>query len=200
MMRAIILALGLVSPSASALAQDAMLAPTETTDDSFADSLWDFVRPDYAYAQNGAYAGYAVAGIGYSLGRYLAWDLNYGYTPKSIGGHDIHSFSGKIFSYLAPIGPRHQWEIKPYLGLGFIYNPDSELFVRLPDQYPEWYYPPTAIRAGLHGGMELNLKEPGIGLFTEFVILDHEVAPVVNRGALKTRDVGSLGFGLRWEI
>lgn len=152
--------------------------------------------PDSALTQHAAYAGYAAIGFGYQW-HYGALDILYGFTPKSLAGIDVQSWSIKTSGYLGRWRVSDHLTLKPYGGLSIIYSPDQELFVKLPKQYPKSYYPPTAIRPTLLSGIEFQFART-VGIGVEFALLDSELAYLRDAHKIDPEKVGSSGFTLRW--
>jgi hypothetical protein len=152
--------------------------------------------PDSAITQHASYAGYAAIGFGYQW-HYGALDVLYGFTPKSLAGIDVQSWSIKTSGYLGRWRASEQFMLKPYGGVSIIYSPDQDLFVRLPKQYPKAYYPPSAIRPALLSGLELQIAKT-VGIGVEFALLDSELAYLRDAHQIDPEKVGSSGFTVRW--
>ena len=140
-----------------------------------------FPVPDYLVFQSRAYVGWAALGVGYSFwDKKLDVGLMYGYVPKSLGGHKIHSLTLKN-SISAPTLSWRDLSLRTAsFGISSIYSPDQALFFFSPSQYPiRNYYPPTAVRHAFWLGTDIrwrgNPKNPGIGLFVEFAVLDADL-------------------------
>lgn len=155
--------------------------------------------PHSTVTQHAAYAGYIAAGFGYEWRDTWSVDLLYGYTPQELAGEVVHSWTLKSFAYLGSIGSKQTVRVRPYLGLSVNYSPDDELFVRLPGQYPEGYYTPTAIRPALMGGLEFKLQNQ-LALAFEFAVLDSELAYFNDTKTFDSERMGSSGFSLRWQL
>lgn len=176
-------------------AQDEALSQTVRAS-SAADS-WSRFKPDYYLLQHASYAGFVAAGIGFGEPTsHGAFELLYGYTPPQLVGQDVQSLTFKGLWRIAHLPVSGSWKLTPLFGLNFFYSPDSELFVRLPDQYPDYYYPPTAIRPAFVFGAELSGQESWRASF-EYSILDTELPYFSNAKRRDPRDIGSLGFVYR---
>ena len=162
-----------------------------------ANSLWSNLVPDSLVMQHAAYGGFVAAGVGYGSGGSLALDLLYGFTPKEFAGHDVHTWNTKGLWYIASIGLRNHTEWRGYLGLSILYSHHEELFVMLPEQYPAYYYPPTALRPMLLAGLDLQIRRT-IGLSVEYALLDTELSYLRDGGKLSSESIGSWGFSVRF--
>ncbi len=157
-------------------------------------------QPNYGLLQHSSYVGLAAAGIGYGeRDSYFTFELIYGFTSRHFSGHNVSTLSGKTTWRISNFNISPQWTLTPLLGLNIIYNPDPELFVRLPDQYPDWYYPPSAIRPAFVFGAEVAGKLSWRASI-EYSLLDTELPYIFNTKNPKLDQVGSLGFVLRKEI
>ncbi len=159
--------------------------------------------PDYLKQHLGSYQGLFAIGFGYSFFSYI-WELDmlYNYTPKYAGGRDIHSISlrNSINPYSFTIS---NVEIRPiYLGTFFIFGLDKDLDYTLPSRYPSNYYPPTAIRLGLHLGFELIYLEQPFSIkkysfSMEYTIHDVGISALFSESYLSWEDVVTWGFGFK---
>ena len=83
-------------------------------------------------------------------------------------------------------------------GLGVMYNPAKEYFVKLPKKYPKNYYAPTAFRPWMffHFGYGTGFGE----VFLNTNYLDSEIAPLYHhKGKIPLNHFGSLGIGIGIE-
>jgi hypothetical protein len=149
-------------------------------------------------AQHSAYAGNAAIGLGY-LGSTFGADALYGWTPERLAGHDVRSLTVKGLWYLFEVGHQAEVSVRPYLGLGAFYSPDSELFLKLPDQYPKSYYVPSALRPAVLTGLRLQMNS-SFSASLEFALLDSELAYVRNRKGVSYNQVGSVGVSLHYKL
>jgi hypothetical protein len=155
--------------------------------------------PNSALTQHAAYAGYLAAGFGYEWRDTWALDLLYGYTPPELAGEAIHSWTLKSLAYLFSVGSRDTVRVRPYLGLSVNYSPDSELFLRVPDRYPPGYYPATAVRPALIGGLEVRIQSQ-LAIGFEFAVLDSELAYLTDTQHFDPEYMGSSGLSVRWLL
>jgi hypothetical protein len=160
------------------------------------ESLW---VPNSAITQHAAYAGYLAAGFGYEWRDTWALDLLYGYTPPELAGEAVHSWTLKSLAYMGAIGSRDLVRLRPYLGLSVNYSPDSELFLQVPDHYPPGYYPASAVRPALVGGLEFRVQSQ-LALAFEFAVLDSELAYSTDSKTFDPEYMGSSGLSVRWLL
>lgn len=155
--------------------------------------------PSSAITQHAAYAGYLAAGFGYEWRDTWALDLLYGYTPPELAGEAVHSWTLKSIAYLFSVGSRDTVRFRPYAGLSVNYSPDSELFLMVPDQYPPGYYPASAVRPALVGGVEFRVQSQ-LALAFEFAVLDSELAYLKDSHNFDPEYMGSSGLSVRWLL
>lgn len=155
--------------------------------------------PNSAITQHAAYAGYLAAGFGYEWRDTWALDLLYGYTPEEIAGEAVHSWTLKSLAYLGSLGSRDVLRVRPYAGLSVNYSPDSELFLQNPSQYPDGYYPASAIRPALVGGVEIRVQDQ-LAIGFEFAVLDSELAYFTDSKTFDPEYMGSSGLSVRWLL
>ncbi len=155
--------------------------------------------PNSAITQHAAYAGYLAAGFGYEWRDTWALDLLYGYTPPELAGEAVHSWTLKSLAYIGTAGSRDTVRVRPYMGLSVNYSPDSELFLTVPDRYPPGYYPATAVRPALIGGLEFRVQNQ-LALAFEFAILDSELAYFTDSKSFDPEYMGSSGLSVRWLL
>jgi hypothetical protein len=155
--------------------------------------------PNSAITQHAAYAGYLAAGFGYEWRDTWALDLLYGYTPPELVGEAVHSWTLKSLAYLFSVGSRDALRFRPYVGLSVNYSPDSELYVVTPDLYPPGYYPATAFRPAVIGGIEFRVQSQ-LALAFEFAVLDSELAYLKDSHNFDPEYMGSSGLSVRWLL
>jgi hypothetical protein len=155
--------------------------------------------PNSAITQHAAYAGYLAAGFGYEWRDTWALDLLYGYTPQELAGEAVHSWTLKSVAYVASIGSRDTVRLRPYMGLSVNYSPDSELFLRVPQHYPPGYYPASAIRPAVIGGLEFRVQNQ-LAVGFEFAVLDSELAYLRDARTFDPEYMGSSGLSVRWLL
>ncbi|MDQ3233917.1 MAG: hypothetical protein M3Q07_19045 [Pseudobdellovibrionaceae bacterium] len=148
--------------------------------------------------QHAGYAGNAALGLGY-VGSTFGADALYGWTPKRLAGHDVQSLTLKGLWYLFTVGHEGEMNVRPYLGLGAFYSPDSDLFLQLPDQYPKSYYVPSALRPALFTGLRMQINR-SFSASVEYALLDSELAYVKNKRGVAYNQVGSVGFAVHYNF
>jgi hypothetical protein len=122
---------------------------------AFLGSSQAFGAAFYTKIQTGGYVGLATFGLGIESFEIWRNEALYGYVPKSIGGHPIHTFAYKtdVSPWDWHFHPEMSW--RPFsLGAGLIYTPNDKLFAMLPKKYPRKYYPSTAVFWQIHAGTE----------------------------------------------
>jgi hypothetical protein len=185
------LLIALLLPGSALMAQEISVYKEGTTENPW--------LPDSAITQHAAYAGYLAAGFGYEWRDTWALDLLYGYTPPELAGEAVHSWTLKSLAYLGAIGYQDLVRLRPYLGLSLNYSPDSELFLKVPDQYPRGYYPASALRPALVGGLEF-LVQRQLAIAFEFAVLDSELAYFNDAKSFNPKYMGSSGLSVRWLL
>ncbi|HYX32990.1 MAG TPA: hypothetical protein VE954_07730 [Oligoflexus sp.] len=155
--------------------------------------------PNSAITQHAAYAGYLAAGFGYEWRDTWAVDLLYGYTPEEFAGEAVHSWTLKSLAYIGAVGSRDVVRVRPYVGLSINYSPDSELFLQVPSQYPAGYYPASAVRPALIGGLEVRVQSQ-LAIGFEFAVLDSELAYATDSKNFDPEYMGSSGLSVRWLL
>jgi len=163
--------------------------------------------PDHIKIQYAGGMGFISIGAGYSTkNQKLEGDLYYGCLPKSIGGVNIHSLSGKI-TWI----PIHSVSIKKYqveplmTGLIVNYNFGKQYFSFDPPNYPYRYYSfPTAIHSALFLGSRIGYNFPTqshvkrISVYYEILSFDREILSFVsNTKSLKITDIVTLALGVK---
>jgi hypothetical protein len=106
----------------------------------------------YIDVQSGSLMGlvHASAGYEYTDRHHVMGGL--GYVPK-LDEHREMGLASIRYRYQNPMqwsfaALDRDWTIKPFnLGIGLLYADHDELFVSLPEQYPDGYYGPTGLRA-----------------------------------------------------
>lgn len=109
----------------------------------------------FAKVQTGGYAGLATVGLGYGAFEDL-WrgEALYGYVPASVSGIAIHSVTFKTDVAAAGLAVGDGLWIPAYVGGGLLWGLSRKVFARLPEEYPEKYYPSTALFWEGHLGTE----------------------------------------------
>lgn len=162
-------------------------------------------RPEHVKLQLAGNVGFLSPGAGWEwAGGRLHGDVFAGWVPRSIGGEDIWSLTGKLtwLPWSVPLDPR--WRLVPLTGsIQITYTFGEEYFVLLPDHYPRGYHDfPTALRAGVGiGGAVVRRMGGGVrdlAAYWEFVALDAMIVNWVrNSDSLGAADVFSLALGIR---
>ncbi len=163
--------------------------------------------PDFARLQTAGFLGAVGVGLGYAaFDDVLNVSLMYGFTPKSLSGHSVHS--AQLSIDVRPFDVRlDAFRLVPvYVGGSVLYGFGSEYFTRLPDRFARldrYYYPPTALHWGAHLGLELDyVPASGAierhGFYYEVVTLDSYLFSFIdNSSAVGLDDVVSSSVGYR---
>lgn len=161
--------------------------------------------PDFVESQSGGYVGYVSAGFGYRLSRHWDTDFLFGYVPECEGGEDLYQVSWKNgihpFKYdFRKDGGKAVGELSIfYIAVTVVYGFDNDLFLNLPDRYPEGHYPPTALHLAL--GLGAGARYGSHGLFFEASALDSGIrAYFYNFGFLNIGDITTFAAGYRFYI
>jgi len=163
--------------------------------------------PDFGKLQTGGFVGMVSVGVGYAVfDDVLNAGAQYGFTPNSLAGHDVHTlhFTLDVRPFELRMGD-FRW-VPGYLGAGLLHVWGERYFSDLPDRYASIdgsYYRPTALHWTAHLGTELAfMPHSGFferhGFFYELATLDtcafayHE-----NRETVELTDALSSTFGYR---
>lgn len=181
-------------------------ASPETTDT-------DLTKPhqNYLVVQSAGYLGFIAAGMGRDYQGHTISAL-LGYVPEGIGGVEIWQLSLKYewhpFTDIPIYNQNQSIRLDPfYIGMSLIYGMHTDLFIDEPSQYPDGYYPPTALRSTLNMGVAL-LYGKQYTLFLEYAALDtglvayvrHSDFFVDNYEYLGLEGIGSLAIGIKIKL
>ena len=167
---------------------------------------WYF--PDHYKTHFAGNTGFLSCGIGYSFfkGKYET-DLFYGYVPKSISGNHIHTIFRKRTYKPIKITLNKNTKLTPIL-LGFnsclVIGQNS--FIILPEQYPESYYPPTAIYFAPFIGVgilrtDISKKRiKSLEFYFELGTIDRYLRNYFISDYLELKDILNISLGLKIEI
>jgi hypothetical protein len=161
-------------------------------------SAQPWYQPDRLTTQSMGYTGVSAFGVTYRPTNWYEWDSLYGFSPASMTGQVIHSLTVRNRFFWSPAMMASRG-LEAFATLGLISGSDDELFFELPNQYPKYYYPPTAIRGLIGGGLRFTVSERWQA-YVEGVYLDSEVAPMVyHSDDIPWYEFGSVGLGLQWN-
>ena len=163
---------------------------------------------NYFVAQTAGYLGFIAMGMGRDYQRHTISAL-LGYVPEGIGGVEIWQLSLKYewhpFTAIPLEDQRNNTKLNPfYIGMSLIYGMHNDLFVDEPGQYPDGYYPPTALRSTLNMGVSLIYGKK-YTLFVEYAALDTGLVAYVkhpeffmdNYDFFGLEGIGSLAVGIK---
>jgi hypothetical protein len=173
------------------------------------DSTKHKLRPDYIKIQFAGGIGFFSVGAGWANKKqWLEGDIYYGYVPKSVGGINIHAFTGKLTVHPIPPVGKKQIQLR-LLSAGVLlnYTLGKQYFGFTPSNYPYEYYGfPTSLHAAafLGGGISRKLGKKATrkaGLYYEVITFDREfISYWDNRKALSISDIINVGIGLKLEL
>lgn len=160
----------------------------------------DFI-PDKLSLQTAGYQGMQTVGVGYEWLTYFETDVYFGYTPEEEGGQDIKSMSIKTYLISKDIHLYRDFAINFHTSLGILYGFGNDLFVDLPDRYPDHYYAPSAIRYLVSFGGQLKVDQSTY-LYFDMNYLDSELAPYLQAGdrSIPFEELGSLALGISFTL
>lgn len=159
--------------------------------------------------QSGGDLGFIALGVGKDFGRHKI-DMLIGYVPEDIGGVEIWQVDFKYGwhpSQTITFGTKKNIRLDPfYIGISVIYGTHDDLFVNEPAQYPNGYYPPTALRYTLNIGASLQHRKHTF--FLEFTASDVSLIAYIknpeffidNYDYLGLEGIGSLAVGVKFEF
>jgi len=152
------------------------------------------------FFKSGSYQGVYTLGLNKSITHRIHTAVSYGFSPSSIVGKTIHqiNLSASLKSYEIIFSTSKK--ISLLTKLAVLYNPDPELFIRLPKRYPSGYYSPSALRYLL----EFELKQKigrEISWSISYGFLDNEIqALVFDKNSQTAKLIGAYGFSLYYQI
>ena len=113
--------------------------PGDSTEAEAVRSVNRFI-PHYVPIQYAGNIGYISSGVGYIATRdKVHFSLQYGFTPESVGGINIHTLTFRNVFHLFRYQINRQ-TIIPYAGLGLSWDMSGRSFFFLPDNMPKGYY------------------------------------------------------------
>ena len=161
--------------------------------------------PDHLKFQYAGGFGFISIGAGYSSkNQKLEGDLLYGYLPKSIGGVQIHSLSGKFNWIPFHLTTKKKLKIEPLI-TGFIvnYNFGGQYFAFDPPNYSYKYYSfPTAINTAIFIGSRISLPQlKRFSFYYEILGFDRDIISFVdNLHSMQVFDILTLALGVRIDV
>jgi len=198
-MRAIItIALVIVLGSQCALAT----TPRDTTEAESASPSRRYL-PHYVPIQYAGNIGYVSTGVGYIATRdKVHFSLQYGFTPESVGGIEIHTLTLRNVFHLY----KHQINrqtIIPYAAVGISWDMSGRSFFFLPDNMPKGYYKfPKSLH--LIPSIGLKLRHPArqakilkaVELFAEATTVDEYIWFKAISREVEMSQIVSFSFGV----
>jgi len=154
----------------------------QLVDDHCAQSKY-VLTPDNLIIQTAGYVGFIAIGLGWGVTKNSQFSLLAGYVPKSVAGIELWQLSAKFDWYVfeksiinMSVKSIHWHPF--YLGLGLTYGIHDDLWVQLPDRYPDEYYQPTAFRFLLNFGSKFSLRHYDV--IFGYSLFDIEVFEYIN--------------------
>ena len=156
----------------------------------------------------GSYRGDIYTGVDMLLFKKHHLLLQIGYVLKDRGLNDFvqYSISYQFNPEILEVDVLKKYRVSGYVGVGLVYADIDKLFVELPNQYPDGYYIPTAIRGYFTVGVEIQLQHK-IELYVEYNALDIGVDGYLrnrelffNQEFFGITDIGTFGVGLLWRF
>ena len=156
--------------------------------------------PDQWQVQTMGYQGAVAAGVAYDSFYEYSWSLMIGYSPAELTEQDITqiNWQHRLHPVAYRIDALPSLRIQPYLGISLLYGLGKSLYVKLPDQYPDSYYPPTALRATLEAGLRVDPFH-GHSILLQWGMLDSEIGPLVNHSDQFTDDEHFGSWMIAWQ-
>jgi hypothetical protein len=168
---------------------------------------WHKFRPEHLKMQLAGNQGLVSLGPGYNfLDHRFEIDLMYGYTPESIGGCDIHSFSIKRSVLFLQGKPRNRWDLQVSAGITTIYTVSQNTYLVFPDHYPDGYYSPNIIHNQLFLGLRVDYNSPDnplsqkISVYYEVGMLDDHLDYLINTKRGNAGDKVNLALGMTIDL
>lgn len=159
--------------------------------------------------QSGSLMGLAHASIGYTFAESHDVSAGIGYVPELDNHHEMTLYSVRYqyqgdTQFTLPNG----MSVQPFrFGLGVLVAGHDDLFVELPDQYPDGYYTPTAVRLVFNYQTVVNLT-PSTAAYFDISVLDVGLLTYVrepeffldNYDYLGLEGITNWGFGVRHQF
>ena len=168
--------------------------------------------PERLVFQTAAFQGFIAAGAEWQFAKHHEIILLFGYVPAEVSGVSLWQATLKyewrpFNEILFHTKSGKEYKVNPFhIGFGVIYGIHNDLFVILPDQYPDGYYAPTALRFILNMGA--SIKKGKYTFFTELTFLDVGLIAYIDEPGF-FRDnydywglegIASIGFGVKVDL
>jgi hypothetical protein len=158
--------------------------------------------PHFVPIQHAGNIGYFSTGVGYAATRdKVHFSLQYGYTPKSVGGIELHALTVRNIFHLYKFYVKNQTVI-PYAALGLSWDVGGRSFFFIPDNMPRGYYKfPKSVHAIPAVGIKLRHKTKqikmlnAIEIFAEATTVDAYIWYRAISSEVATNDIVSLSVG-----
>lgn len=163
------------------------------------------VKPYYAGVHFAGNTGLASLNFGRKfLNDRLTLGLGYGYLHKNVNGTEVHTIFLKT-SYFFSKGLLIK-KVNWYFGLTSLYGITNNTFVRLPSQYPDDYYRPTALHVAPYLGIRIPFLfykptwAKNVFFQTEISALDSYLWYSIINEHIKFWDIYNVSFGIYYDI
>lgn len=163
------------------------------------------VKPYYGGAHFAGNTGL----ISLSFGRKFSNDrltlgIGYGYLPENVNGTEVHTLFLKTTYFFSKglLIKKVNW----YLGLTSLYALTNNTFVRLPSQYPDDYYRPTALHLAPYLGVRIPFLfykpvwAKNVFFQTEIGVLDSYLWYSIINKHIQFWDIYNVSFGIYYDI
>lgn len=147
----------------------------------------------YLTASSGAYRGWMSFGLGMQAIPVWATEVTLGYTSEDYGGTILQTSWKNMFGYRFN-------KLRPYVYHETLVTSHKDTFLLQPDQYPDNYYPPTAVYNAVGVGLEYFIYKD-LSTYIEISTLDYYMeAYVRNPNYFQLHEVGTYGIGFKKQI
>jgi hypothetical protein len=163
----------------------------------------------YWDVQSGSLMGLMHGSLGYTLAEKHDISIGLGYVPE-LDYHEEMALYSVRYQYQGStqFAVKDVMSVQPFrFGIGVLIAGHEDLFVELPDQYPDGYYTPTAVRLVFNYQAVLNLS-PQTQAYLDISILDVGLLSYVrepeffldNYDMLGLEGITNWGFGVRHQF
>jgi hypothetical protein len=128
--------------------------------------------------------------------------LIYGYLPKEVNNVSVHTHAFKAAFNLKQFQVFSSYKISLYTGFSVLYGMTHNTFIKLPNQYPDNYYYPTALHATLFTGIKFTkfLSKSNwlnsVSVFTELGTIDYKFYYAIKTDYIDYADILNFSVGI----
>lgn len=166
----------------------------------------------YLDVQSGSLMGLLHASAGYEFSERHHVMGGLGYVPK-LDDHREMALASIRYRYQHPFHwnmtiAKKDWVLKPLnFGVGLLYANHDDLFVALPDQYPDGYYGPTGLRA-IFNYQAIVQVDQALEVYLDISVMDFGLAYYIrepdffyeNYDFLGLDGITNWGVGMRYRF